>query len=260
VGQGDAALVTFPNGRTALVDAGAISPTGTFDVGERVLGPALRARGLGRLDYLIVTHGDADHIGGAASIVRDFRPAEVWVGVPVAGETLEQRLVAQAGEARVPWRWVQHGDRMAIGGVELRVRHPPPPDWERQRVRNDDSVVLELVFDQVSVLLTGDISREVEQALAPQLDPRRIVVLKAPHHGSLTSSGPLLIDHLRPTVALISAGRGNIFGHPAPAVVERYRARGAEIFRTDLDGQVDLSTDGRSLEAVTFTGRRWQYP
>jgi competence protein ComEC len=140
------------------------------------------------------------------------------------------------------------------------VLHPPLPDWERQRVRNDDSVVLELALDQVSVLLTGDISREVEQALLPALEPRPVVVLKAPHHGSLTSSGPQLLDYLRPTVALISAGRGNIFGHPAPAVLDRFRARQVEVFRTDLDGQVDLATDGRTLEATTFTGRRWQYP
>ena len=75
VGQGDAMLVTLPNGRTLMVDTGGVSLHGEFDIGDRVLGPALRARGIGRLDYLAITHGDPDHIGGALSLVRDFAPA-----------------------------------------------------------------------------------------------------------------------------------------------------------------------------------------
>ena len=144
VGQGDAFLVTFPDGQTLLVDAGGVSTRGDFDIGDRVLGPALRARGLGRVDYVAVTHGDPDHIGGAAAVVRDFAPREVWVGVPVAGHQAEAVLQAAARDRRSGWRWLQRGDRMQIGEVELRVHHPSPPDWERQRVRNDDSLVIEV--------------------------------------------------------------------------------------------------------------------
>ena len=143
VGQGDAIALRFPDGTAMLVDAGGRS-SGAFDIGARVVGPALRARGIRRLDYLVVTHADADHIGGAVSLVEEFGPREVWVGVPVAGDAATAALRAAATAVGAAWRTVQRGDRLSIGEVEVGVLHPPPPDWERQRVRNDDSVVLSL--------------------------------------------------------------------------------------------------------------------
>ncbi len=260
VGQGDAFLLTLPNGRTAMVDTGGVTVRGAFDIGDRVIGPALRARGIGRLDYLVVTHGDPDHIGGAWSLARDLSPAEVWVGVPVANHEPTARLRDVAGRRRAAWRTLQRGDRIDIGGVELRVLHPPPPDWERQRVRNNDSVVLALGFGRVSLLLTGDIERDVEAELAPALDLREVVVLKAAHHGSGTSSGEAFLAAAHPALVVISAGRGNPYGHPLPYVLDRYKAVGAEVFRTDQDGQIDVITDGHTVTAESFTGRRWGYP
>jgi competence protein ComEC len=257
VGQGDGLLVTFPNGRTLVVDAGARSRTGAFDVGERVLGPALRQRGLVRIDYLAITHGDPDHLGGAASLARDFSPREIWYGVPVPGHEPTRELQNVARRLRAAWRTLQKGDRLDIGGVELRVHHPPAPDWERQAVRNDDSLVLSLRLADVSVLLTGDVGQEVERMLIPELDLASTVVLKAPHHGSASSSSTALLAAAKPAVALFSAGRSNPYGHPVPMVLERYRQAGVEIFRTDLDGQIDVMTDGRGLTVRTFTGRRW---
>ena len=260
VGQGDAFLVTFPDGQTLLVDAGGVSSRGDFDIGDRVLAPALRARGLGRVDYIAVTHADPDHIGGASAIVRDFAPREVWVGVPVAGHQAESMLLAAARERRSGWRWLQRGDRMRIGEVELRVHHPPLPDWERQRVRNDDSLVIEIRYGQVSILLTGDISRAVESDLGGAMDLLPTVVLKSPHHGSSTSSSLPFLLRLRPAAVLVSAGRGNPYGHPTRDVLGRYAAVGAHVFRTDRDGQIDLATDGASLEVKSFTGLRWRSP
>jgi competence protein ComEC len=257
VGQGDAFLVTVPDGQTLMVDAGGLA-VGAFDIGDRIVGPALRARGVRRLDYVAVTHADLDHLGGAAALVRDFAPREVWAGVPVAGHMPLEALRGLAHATRTPWRWVQRGDRLEMGPVQLIAHHPPIPDWERQRVRNDDSLVLEVRHGAVSVWLTGDVSGAVEQELLAAADPRRINVVKAAHHGSLTSSGRPWVEHLRPAVVLISAGRGNLFGHPAPAVLARYASVGAEIFRTDQDGQIDLVTNGTSLEVTTFTGRRWR--
>ena len=145
-------------------------------------------------------------------------------------------------------------DRIEIGGVELRVHHPPLPDWQRRKVRNDDSLVIELRFGQVSMLLTGDIGSDVERQLLGSLDLLPIVVLKSPHHGSGTSSSDAFIAAIQPALVLISCGRANPFGHPVPHVLARYKAIGAEVLRTDLVGQIDVVTDGRSLHATTFTG------
>ncbi len=119
VGQGDAVVLRFPDGTTMLVDAGGRPGGSRFDVGARVVGPALRARGIRRLDYLVVTHADADHIGGAVSIVEEFRPAEVWTGVPVEAEAATAALRQAAAAAGVAWREVQRGDRVAFGDAEV---------------------------------------------------------------------------------------------------------------------------------------------
>src|SRR4029078_2875819 len=139
-----------------------------------------------------------------------------------------------------------------LGGVELRVHHPPPEDWQRQKVRNDDSLVLELRFGQVSMLLTGDIGRDVEASLLPTLDLLPIVILKSPHHGSGTSSSDEFIRAIKPRVVLISCGRGNPYGHPVQEVIDRYKSAGARVLRTDLSGQIELATDGQAVFVETF--------
>jgi competence protein ComEC len=258
VGQGDSMLVTLPNGRTLVVDTGASSPTGEFDIGDRVVGPALRARGLLALDYLAVTHADPDHVGGARSAVRDFGINEIWWGVPVANHEATAAVRALAERHRVGWRTLQRGDRLDLGDVELRVHHPPPPDWERQRVRNNDSLVIELRLGTVSMLLTGDIGREVEGELTPALHLLPIVVLKVAHHGSATSTSQPFLERTRPDLALIGVGRGNPYGHPVPHVLGRLHDIGAEVFRTDQDGQIEVVTDGQSVDVRTFHGRTYR--
>jgi competence protein ComEC len=123
-------------------------------------------------------------------------------------------------------------------------------------VRNDDSVVLEVRFGNVSVILPGDAGKEAEARVPDQVDSSRLVILKVPHHGSATSSASAFVERLRPAAVVVSAGRNNRFGHPAKVVVDRYRAVGAEIFSTAEDGAVVLDTDGKAVEISTWTGRR----
>jgi competence protein ComEC len=259
VGQGDAIFVVFPHGSTLLVDAGGVSPS-SFDVGDRVVAPVIRDAGFYRLDYVALTHGDPDHIGGAASILEEFQPREVWEGIPVLRSTPLTTLRQQTHDRGGQWLNVYAGTRRVVDEVEVVARHPGVQEWERQKVRNDDSLVLELRWRDISILLTGDIGRIPERTLAQTIPAAKVRVVKIPHHGSLTSSTEEFVRAIHPQIAVVSAGRSNHFGHPVADVLERYRAIGAEIFRTDRDGAVVLDTDGASISALTFTGRHVVVP
>jgi len=255
VGQGDAAFVHFPNGANAIVDTGGLSGSSSFNVGDRIVAPVLRLAGVRRLDTLVLTHGDADHVGGAESLLAEFRPRQVWEGIPVPPFAPLQHIRAAAQHAGATWVNVQTADRVAVGDVDVIVRHPGLPDWERQQVRNDDSIVLELRWRDVSIVLTGDISQEVEGEIASRIPRAKLRIVKVPHHGSASSSSEPFLRALRPQVAVVSVGRTNSFGHPAPAVLDRYRSVGAQIFRTDQDGAVAVVTDGQTTEIDSYTGR-----
>ena len=259
VGQGDSTVAQLPDGRVLLVDAGGL-PGSAFDIGERVVGPALRAFGVRAIDTFVLTHGDPDHIGGAPAVLRRFGPRVIWEGVPVPPHPGLREIGTQASASGASWRSLQSGDHETSGGAEIRILHPPPPEWERQRVRNEDSVVLELRFGDVSIVLPGDIGREAEHLLTPTLDTRPITIVKAPHHGSATSSTESFVSALHPAAVIFSAGRNNRFGHPVPAVVARYRALHSLVFRTDEDGAVVLDTDGRTVQMTTWSGRRITLP
>jgi competence protein ComEC len=255
VGQGDAAFVRLPAGATMLVDAGGLTSSSSFDVGDRVVAPVMRQAGVRRLDYLVLTHGDPDHVGGASAVLREFHPREVWEGIPVPPFEPLQALHQEARELGVTWTTVKAGDSFFVDGVEVVVRHPPSPDWERQKVRNDDSIVVDLRWRDASFLLTGDIGKAVERLIERDIPPSPLLLVKVPHHGSLTSSTVDFIRAVSPRIAVVSVGRANHFGHPAPEVLQRYADAGAEIFRTDRDGAVIVDTDGESVEVQTFTGR-----
>ena len=253
VGQGEAILVEPPGSSPILVDSGGIPfGSGGFDVGARVLAPALWRRRVRRLGTQLITHGDPDHLGGARAVLDDFRPAQLWQGVPVLAHAQLQEWLAAARARGLPTIERRAGERIQVGGATLRVLHPEPPDWERSRVRNDDSVVIEVVLGDVAVLLTGDISAPIERAVLPHLTPARIRILKVAHHGSRTSSSRELLEGWRPQIAVISCGRGNLFGHPAPEVLHRLAAIGATVYRTDRDGQITLVSDGRAVSVTTY--------
>ena len=243
----------FPTGESLLVDAAGV-PWGASAVGERVIAPALWRAGVRRLDYLALTHGDPDHVGGAEAVLRDFRPREVWEGVPVPASGRLRRLQALAREGGAVWRTLQAGETLRIGGAQLTVWHPPAPDWERQRVRNDDSLVLEIRHGDVSFVLPGDIGAEVESGLAGVLPAAARRVLKAPHHGSRTSSSAAFLAALDPTLAIVSAGRENRFGHPAPEVVRRYEEAGVVVRRTGRAGAIEVCSDGEDIRVRAAGG------
>jgi competence protein ComEC len=204
VGQGDATLVEFPGGERVLFDAG-----GTRfgrDPGRWVVVPYLWRLGIARLDALVVTHDDVDHSGGVPGVL-----SEIDVG----------RVVTEPEPLHIPG--VEVARLMAEGSS------------------NDRSIVASIRQMGSTALLTGDVERAAETAWLAA--PEQVTVLKVPHHGSLTSSSPAFLDHSDPVVAVVSAGRHNRFGHPHPAVVDRYRDRAIPLFSTARNGLIVVQVD-----------------
>ena len=242
VGQGDAIALRSPRGRWLLVDAGPAGRDGDPEAHPAVR--ALRARGVGRLEALVLTHPDLDHIGGAAAVLAALDVRAVYdPALPAPKEDFVDVLAAATARG-VPWRAARAGGRIELDGLRLEVLHPPD-SLGADTESNATSVVLRLQYGEFDALLTGDAYTDVERALVPQLP--QLEVLKVGHHGSDTSTDSLLLARTRPQVALISVGRTNRYGHPSPRVVARLERSGAEVRRTDLEGTLSIVAreDGR---------------
>ncbi len=256
VGQGDSILVEGPRGARLLLDGGP-DPDRLLTVLDRHVPPWDR-----RIDLVILTHPHEDHVAGLAMLLGRYRVASVaengMLGTGPGDAAFRERL-ADLGIAASR---LAAGDRLSFDGVGAVVRWPlegevparAPSDGRRI---NDTSVVLDLRFGERRVLLTGDIEDDVDpRLLAAGIGGHdRLDVLKVAHHGSGTATSAAWLDALRPRVALVSAGTGNPYGHPAPRTIERLESRDARVLRTDLDGDLEVSTDGKDLRIATSGGR-----
>ena len=239
VGQGDAILLRFGE-RALLVDAGPDPKTA-----RQVLLPRLARLGVDRLDGLVLTHADADHIGGAADILGALPVTTLWMSEPEQDHPLLS--VIEAAAARAGSRIERPRDGEALQW------HPAVPIQVRFAAAdvaggdNNQSMVLHVRYGDADFLLTGDIERAAERALVSANGGLEADVLKVAHHGASTSSSPEFLASVKPQVAIISAGLGNAFNHPRDDVLRRLRALDAQVFRTDLAGDVAVRTDGRAI-------------
>ncbi|HEX2567238.1 MAG TPA: DNA internalization-related competence protein ComEC/Rec2 [Burkholderiales bacterium] len=246
VGQGLAIVVRTAN-RALLYDAGpAFGPEA--DSGSRVIVPLLRAKGITRLDAMVLSHEDGDHIGGALSVLEALPADELRSSLP-RGHPLNALAPAWPCARGTAWQW---------DGVRFEILHPGAELPSARR--NDGSCVLRISNARGAALLTGDIERAAEWDLVQHVASRLPSdVLVVPHHGSRTSSSPAFIAAVAPRWAIVAAGYRNRFRHPNAEVLERYRAAGSAIARTDLDGAVTvtLSPQGVALVRERLRHRRY---
>ena len=270
VGQGDSALLTMPDGTTLLVDGGgrpninqARREAGdgedeqgferdTRSIGEGVVSQYLWSRGMDRVDYVLATHADADHIDGLDDVARNFKVRGAIVARTPADDVEFVRFAATMKEAGVPVDKIGAGDVLRFGNVSAQVLWPPPSIDEGAPSRNNDSIVLLIRYGEKTLLLTGDIEKQGETAVLQEGSDIKSDLVKVAHHGSKTSSIEAFVAASRPSLAIISVGRTSMFGHPNKDVVERWRASGAEVMTTGQRGTISVTTDGRTLDISTF--------
>ena len=251
VGQGDAILLQGPNGGRALVDTGPDPDRLISLLDQRI--PAWDRR----LDLVVLTHPHEDHVAGVAAVMDRYRIGEIaepgMIGLG-PGDAAYRRRMAELGRHS---RILAAGDTLWLDGIRMDVEWPLPgtvplrPPDSGTGV-NNVSIVLDVRFGSRRFVLAGDVEEQIDpQLLAAGIadGQRPMDVLKVAHHGSRTATTDAFIEQTRPRIAVVSAGWGNPYGHPSPATVARIVESGARLFRTDLDGSVEISTNGTDLVA-----------
>ncbi|MGB7548119.1 MAG: ComEC/Rec2 family competence protein, partial [Terracidiphilus sp.] len=250
VGQGDSLLLITPDGKTLLVDGGGFGggprqAPQNFDIGEEVVSPALWARGIRHLDVVALTHAHSDHMGGLPAVLRNFHPAELWVGNnPRVAAYIA--LLDEAAQLHVRIRSLRAGDAFSLGDTEVHVLAPFRGYQPGAEPANDDSMVLRVAYGATSVLLEGDAEAPVEQAMLAE-PGLQSTLLKVGHHGSVTSTRPAFLARVAPQWAVISCGLHNRYGHPREEVLAALEAAKVRTYSTDIDGANCFSLDGKSV-------------
>ena len=208
--------------------------------------PFFRRRGVQRLDVAFVSHGDADHLGGLVTVIEHTRPALVLEPAQPLGTALYREYLGVVDAFAEDWRAARAGDTLEIDSVVVAVLHPSAQWVGRVSSPNENSLILHLRFKEFDAIFAGDAGFPAESEIHPRLGP--VELLKVGHHGSAGSTSAPFLDAIRPSVAVISVGRNNRFGHPAPAVIRRLADRDVAVFRTDEGGTVTIRTDGSYFE------------
>ena len=228
---------------TLLVDAGPDAETAATSII-----PELRQLGVNCIDYLVLTHADADHIGGAPVVMREFPVGAVIHADPQLNHLVMRDAIALAGNGGTAVQRVRRGDTLSWHpNVTITVLNPSDtgPNGD-----NDWSIVLRLLYGDSAILLPGDIESAAERDLLASDAVLRAYILKVAHHGSAGSTTADFLDAVAPQIAVQSAGRHKAFAHPRHGQLSRLRERDVAVFRTNLAGDISVRTDGRVIQVL----------
>ena len=260
VRQGDSILLLAPGWNQAtLIDTGGLSDfkqkeawrhRKKKDQGITTVVPALQAEGLSELSQVMLSHGDEDHVGNLKTIAKHLTIRQLIIGKGMEKIPLMQEMKKRY--PKIQWRLVLAGDEWKWNETKWKVLWPKG----LSHAENEDSILALVTVMKQTILLTGDASEKVEEAVVKDNPHLQFSILKAGHHGSRTSSGEALLTLVQPRLAFISCGKHNHYGHPSRETLARLKASGAIIFRTDQDGQIRLRFTTEKLEVTTTLTKR----
>jgi competence protein ComEC len=247
VGQAQSVALRSPAGKWSIIDAGGVV-TARFNIGESAISAYLWQHGVTKLQRIVISHPQADHMAGAKRLLRNFRVKNLWLGYFPLQEKEKQsyrELLEQAKKSAVQIRYFKHGEKLEEDGLTIEVL--PPLLRSKKTELNNRSLVLLYRFGQHRFLFPGDLESDGEKWLLEQNVLSPVTLTIAPHHGSKSSSTLPFVQTTNPQHVLFSVGRNNRHKLPKPEIVHRWQQSGAEIWRTDLDGTLIFQSDGTTL-------------
>jgi competence protein ComEC len=224
----------------------------TRSLGEAVVSEYLWWRGLDRVDYILATHADADHIDGLNDVARNFKVRTAFLARTPRNDPEYAKFAETLREKNIPTSIIGAGDVLHFAAVTATTFWPALSADQNAPSGNNDSIVLRLQCGGRTILMTGDVEKEGEAAILSSQSDLRSDIVKVAHHGSKTSSTAAFVVATSPRHAIISVGLTSMFGHPNKEVVERWKASGAQVMTTGRSGTITVSTDGKDLRVDTF--------
>ncbi len=250
IGQGDSFLIKFPNGKTALIDAG--EAAWYFDNGERIIIPLLQFWGVDKIDIAFISHMDTDHYSGFVSLIQKGLIKKFYKPILSNENEADKRFEEFLVRNRIPFQHYKK-EKVRFGNCNIYILDDEMTSGNNSLSLNDKSGVLKLVYGNISFLFTGDAGIKREKILIEKyFSFLKSDLLKLGHHGSKTSSSENFIEAVQPKYALISAGLNNKFKHPSPIILERLKAGRIKQLRTDISGCIMLQSGGNSIDVINW--------
>ena len=250
VGQGDSTFIVTPRNKTILIDGGG-SSSNEYDIGESTLLPYILDKGYTKIDNIFISHFDQDHVGGILTILEELNVGRVIISKQGEDSENYQKFLKIVKEKKIKVIIVEKGDRIKIEKDLYFDILWPEDELIKENILNNNSIVMKMCYKDFSILFTGDIEEIAEKKILETFKGKEIKlkadILKVAHHGSKTSTMEEFLNVIRPKIALIGVGNENIFGHPNEVIISRLKDFGTKIYRTDLDGEIDIkiNTKGR---------------
>ncbi len=244
VGQGDSILLQSPDESNMLIDGG-----DRWKSSQKKLTSYLKEQGVNKIDILISTHPHADHIGGLSAVLEEFAVEKVYDSGRVHTSKTYENYLNLIDEKDISFDILRSGDEISLDELKFNVLHPED-DVENYNL-NNSSIVLHLTYKDISFLFTGDIEKEIEKEIIKKGYNLKSNIVKISHHGSKTSSHKNFLEKVNPKTAVIQAGEDNKFGHPHSEILRLLENKNIDIYRTDKQGNILITTDGTSYEVST---------
>ena len=251
VGQGDSTFIITPKNKTILIDGGG-SNTGSFDVGENTLLPYVLDKGYNKIDFMIISHFDSDHVGGLLTILEEIKVEKILIAKQEEQSENYKRFLNIVKEKNIPVIIGKEGDKINIEkDLYLDILFPESEQIEENMI-NNNSLVLNIHYNNFSMLFTGDIEEIAEKRIIEITNKSRLKadIIKIPHHGSKTSSTRELLERVLPKIALIGVGKDNLFGHPSSETIDKLNELKIKTYRTDINGEIIINVNKSGIRKI----------